>query len=234
MSTEFRHEYKYVLDMQQSRILEMRVRNLIPHDRNATKDGMYAIHSLYFDDYQDSCFYENEAGVNVRSKYRIRYYNNDCSYISLEKKSKVNGMTKKESCRITEEQCRQFMMGKIPEIHTSMSEKMQKLFSEMRCKNMIPKVIVHYDRAPYVYEIGNVRITFDRNIESSNDFVHFLDGTKVNRPILAVGESIMEVKWDEILPEFIEKGIALNELQWSSFSKYYLCRKYNCYGGIKI
>ena len=111
---------------------------------------------------------------------------------------------------------------------------MKELFTEMRLKKLIPKIIVVYERRPYIYGAGNVRITFDRSIASSNDISHFLDDEMVMRPILQTGESLLEVKWDEVMPEFIYRNLELNELQWTSFSKYYYCRKYDCYGGIRV
>ena len=54
------------------------------------------------------------------------------------------------------------------------------------------------------------------------------------RPVLDRGMSVFEVKWDEFLPGYIKNHLQLDSLQWTSFSKYYLCRKYNGYGGIRI
>ena len=43
---------------------------------------------------------QRKDGVNVREKFRIRYYNDDLSFIQLEKKSKVNGLCLKESAAL--------------------------------------------------------------------------------------------------------------------------------------
>ena len=99
-------------------------------------------------------------------------------------------------------------------------------------KNLLPKVIVSYERIPYIYQVGNVRVTFDRHITASNEVSRFLMGDYNRRPILPQGESVMEVKWDEIMPQFIKEYMQLDSLQWCTFSKYYLCRKYNTNGGI--
>jgi len=234
MEKKYRHEYKYRIHAGQAAILDMRTSMLLHPDRHTDGDGTYLIKSLYFDDCHDSCYRENEDGYNLRAKYRIRYYNNDISCIRLEKKSKVNGMTRKDSCLITKEQCEEFMAGRIPQVTSDMPKMMQTLFTEMRLKSLIPKVIVIYERKPYVYSIGNVRITFDRNILSSGDILHFLDEEVISRPIMQKGECVMEVKWDELLPEHIKNHLSLDSLQWTSFSKYSLCRKYDSYGGINI
>ena len=57
----------------------------------------------------------------------------------------------------------------------------------------------------------------------------------VIEPVLAAGQQLMEVKFDEYLPAFIKENLETGKLQQTSFSKYYLCRKYSvpCAGGRK-
>lgn len=234
MGIAYRHEEKYRINFCQAAILESRTKALLQRDPHVAETGSYVVKSLYFDDYQDTCFWENVDGYNVRSKFRIRYYDDKTDYIRLEKKSKRNGMVRKESCVITEEMCRCFMAGQIPQVSEEMPRIMKELFAEMRLRNLIPKIIVIYERMPYIYNAGNVRITFDRNIASSNDINHFLDVDMVLRPVMQRGESLLEVKWDEVMPEHIYHHLALDELQWTSFSKYYCCRKYDCHGGYGV
>ena len=83
-------------------------------------------------------------------------------------------------------------------------------------------------------EAGNVRVTFDDAISSSNAIGDFFKEDIPLRSVLPAGGSILEVKWDELLPSFIRGQLELDSLQWTAFSKYYLCRKYNCYGGVRI
>lgn len=225
--SRYRHEYKYILNSTQEQILRCRAEGILLRDAHVNEDGSYIIRSLYFDDLNDSCYFENESGTDPRSKFRIRYYNNDNTRIKLEKKSKRRGMTLKETCSLTKEECFLFMQGEIPAIHADMPEKKKQLLLEMRIRNMLPKVIVMYERIPFIYPAGNVRITFDRKLSSSNDIEHFLDGRHSVRPIMEMGQVVMEVKWDEILPSHIKDVMYLKNLQWSAFSKYCLCRKFH-------
>lgn len=231
--SKYRHEYKYIINSQQACILNIRASGLLFPDSHAGEGGYYDIHSLYFDDIHNTCYYENEDGTDPRAKFRIRYYNQDSDRLRLEKKSKCKGMTRKESCMITPETCRELMQGRYPAIKDGMSEMEKSLLTQMQLHCLQPKVIVSYRRRPYIYKAGNVRVTFDSNISSSNSIGAFLEGDRPERQILSVGESILEVKWDEFLPSYIKKYLQLDSLQWSSFSKYFLCRKYNSYGGIK-
>ena len=222
-----------MIDSKQESILNIKAAGMMKLDRFAESTGGYRITSLYFDDAKNSCFYENEDGTDPRSKFRIRYYNDDSKHLKLEKKSKRNGMTLKESCTITTEECRQMMQGIIPIVTERTGEMEAKLFSEMRLRKLQPKVIVSYDRIPYVYQAGNVRVTFDKNLAASDQVTDFLEGNFGKRPIMETGQLILEVKWDELLPLHIKEYMHLERLQWTSFSKYFLCRKFNLSGGLK-
>lgn len=231
--SKFRHEYKYILNPMQEQIMLLKLHGLLQKDKHVGSEGYYTIRSLYFDDYYDTCYFENESGTDPRAKYRIRYYNYDTSRISLEKKIKQRGMTQKQTCVLTVEECKSMMQGKIPQVMEHMPMMKQKLLTEMQMKQMIPKVIVSYERIPFVYEIGNVRITIDRSISASANVNDFLEERFQTRPIMEKGQQILEIKWDEILPSYIKKCLALDSLQWTTFSKYYQCRKYNTDGGKK-
>lgn len=222
-----------MINPMQEQLVLLKLQGLLQKDKHVGPEGYYLIRSLYFDDYYDSCYFENESGTDPRAKYRIRYYNHDTSRISLEKKIKQRGMTQKQTCLLTVEECKSMMRGKIPQVTENMPMMKQKLLIEMQMKHMIPKVIVSYERIPFVYEIGNVRITIDRNISASAEVQAFLDETFQTRPIMAKGQQILEIKWDEILPSYIKKCLTLDSLQWTTFSKYYQCRKYNTDGGKK-
>lgn len=231
---KYRHEYKYLCDAMQNAVLKTRIRALLKLDEHTLKEVSYSIRSLYFDTPHDSCYYDNESGIGERDKYRIRIYNEDTSYIVLEKKSKSRQMTRKQSCCIDETICRRLMAGQSIRISNDMMDEEKKLLSEMQTKSMRPVVIVAYERYPFVESIGNVRITFDENICSSNEISRFLEKRISVRPVLEKGRSVLEVKWDRFIPDYIKNQMQLNSLQWSSFSKYYLCRKYNMYGGVRI
>ena len=145
---KYRHEYKYICDAMQNAVLKTRAQAIMRRDEHACSEGSYRIRSLYFDDYNDRCYYENESGIGERDKYRIRIYNSDSSRITLEKKSKNRGMTLKTACSITEEECRLFMTGKFPRITEDMPKVQKQLFLEMMGRNMRPVVIVEYLRYP--------------------------------------------------------------------------------------
>lgn len=232
MAVKYRHEYKYLCDGLQNAVLKMRAQGMLREDIYAKNTGYYDIRSLYFDTLDGKCYRENEDGVDRRDKYRIRIYNAESNKIILEKKSKVRQMTSKISCQVSKEICQKLIEHERVSITEDMSDCQKELLLEMQLKGMFPSVIVEYRRFPYVERNGNVRITFDENISSSNDVESFFQECITTRPIMPKGRSIMEVKWDSFLPSYIKEQIQLDTLQWTSFSKYYLCKKYSVHGGV--
>ena len=106
---KYRHEFKYLISAGQIEMEKHRMECLLQRDAHAGENGQYNIRSLYFDDYYNKCYYENENGTDPREKFRIRIYNHSKEKISLECKRKEHGMTHKSSCPLTEEQCRCLM-----------------------------------------------------------------------------------------------------------------------------
>lgn len=231
---KYRHEYKFLLDAREKAQLYYSLKNLIPMDSHVAQVGSYWIRSVYFDDYRDSCYQENESGINDRAKYRIRIYNVSDERIHLERKSKKNGMTLKESADLTREQCESLLQGKPLPLNGAEAECCPQVLKQfcvlMKTRGMRPKVIVEYERIPFVYQDGNVRITFDKNITSSMEVGRFFEKNMLRYPILPKGRQLLEVKFDEFLPSFIRQNMETGRLQQISFSKYYLGRKYTVPG----
>lgn len=220
---DYRHELKFLVSDQEVEIIRYRLKPLMGMDEHQ-KEGSYTVRSLYFDDLYDSCLRENEDGIDNRRKFRIRIYNGNDDVILLEKKMKYRGMTRKSGEKITRGQCLVYLLGRTP-AHAHNSGSLQKeLFAEMKMNSMRPVVIVEYERTAFVESRGNVRITLDRNISSSNKISAFLDRQLLSVPILPAGLHILEVKYDQFLPQYIGNVLEIGTLQQSSFSKYYYAR----------
>lgn len=223
---KYRHELKYLVTTAQLVMLKNRIDHLILPDRHTGPSGMYNIRSLYFDDIHNRCYYENENGTSPREKFRIRIYNHSADRITLECKRKDHGKTLKTACPLTQEQTRILMAGQpLPDI-ASQPPLLRRLTLEMMTHLLRPVVIVEYDRVPYTCKNGNVRITFDTNVSSSQQISGFLEPDVARRPVMPVGQQLLEVKFDEYLPDYIYRNLQLNSLQQTAYSKYYLCRKY--------
>lgn len=220
----FRNELKYVCSEGMLQLIQARIGALCPLDTHA-EVGIYSIRSVYFDDSRDRCFYENENGTDPREKFRVRIYNGSDSRIRLECKKKEHTMTHKDSCPLTKEQALAMFSGTLTQEHLN-SDLLRKFYAQYAQNHLRAKIIAAYERTPFVYPAGNVRITFDRNIGSSRDIGAFFDPYLPLRPVMDAGWHILEVKYDEFLPDFLYQVMNLGSLQQTAFSKYYLCRKF--------
>ena len=215
---KFRHEYKHQINLADIYGLRTRLSAIVKHDSNCDADGTYFVKSLYFDNYMDKALREKIDGVNKREKFRIRYYGTDTSFIRLEKKSKINGLCNKVTCRITAEECKKIIDGDIDFMKDSEHELMRELYSKMKYQLLRPKCIVAYTRECFVYRCGNVRVTLDMNICGSNNVKEFLNP---DLPFLQTyHEAILEVKWDEYLPQIIRDCVQVKSRRSAAFSKY--------------
>ncbi|MBP3771693.1 MAG: polyphosphate polymerase domain-containing protein [Treponema sp.] len=226
-SVKWRHEFKYLSPEYILTYLEKRSSALLHQDSHVGEQGYYAIRSIYFDDMYNSCYYENEDGSDPREKFRIRIYNCSRERISLELKQREKSRCHKISTPLSLETCEEIMGGKIPRIQNDSPYLLKKLVMQMQSRLLRPRVIVAYERVPLVWKAGNVRVTFDRNIRSSADIANFFNPNLACRPILETNTNMIEVKFDEFLPDFINEVLQTGRLSQTSFSKYYLCRKYN-------
>lgn len=82
----FRHELKYEIGYPRYLELRSRLQAVMCSDSHAGADGRYLIRSIYFDNYADKALREKRDGVSRREKFRIRYYNDDFSLITLRKR----------------------------------------------------------------------------------------------------------------------------------------------------
>lgn len=226
IETKYRHEMKYVISTAQIPLLKSRIEHIMQKDPHVSQDGKYTIRSLYFDDYTNRCYYENENGTDPREKFRIRIYEQSLERITLECKRKECGKTLKTSCPLTLEQAKQLIKGESLSDIESLPPLLRKMILQMRLNLFKPVVIVEYERTPYIYRNGNVRVTFDTNMSSAANTADFLLSDLPKRPIMPVGQHLLEVKFDEYLPDAIYRSLNLGCLQRTAYSKYYLCRKF--------
>lgn len=216
-----RHELKHYISYADVIELKSRLPFVADPDENSTDNG-YIVRSLYFDNYNDKALREKIDGVNEREKFRIRYYNEDTSFIRLEKKSKKAGICFKESSMITEEQCKGLIAGDLEVLKENGSRMCLELYTKMYYQQLRAKSIVEYRREAYVYSPGNVRVTLDYDIRAGYNVHEFLETGSAYIPVS--GCYILEVKYDSFLPEIIRGIVSLSNRRSTAFSKYAAAR----------
>ena len=85
-----------------------------------------------------------------------------------------------------------------------------------------PRVIVDYEREPWIMDEGTVRITFDKDVRAAVGGYDIFDKTLPALPVLEPGKLIMEVKFTEFL-RYPAQSAAAGLSEYTAVSKYVLC-----------
>jgi len=224
---KYRNEWKYICSDWDLKMLECRLSGVLEKDKHAGGDGSYSVRSLYFDDYSNISARQNAAGDPNRYKWRVRYYGGGSSkHMHLEFKRKHNGRGIKKSCKISEDELTKILKGDVMSVFWGTDEDLLRQFCvAIQTRRFEPKVIIDYNRTAYVEPISNIRITFDRDISASYEFDKFIKGDYIKLLIQSNNQHVLEVKFDDIMPSYIQNIINNYNRVQGSFSKYYYGRK---------
>lgn len=225
-----RHELKYFINPAELEVLRARLRPTLRLDSHCVDGRPYAIRSLYLDDIEDSAYYDKVAGVMARDKYRIRIYRHSDKEIFLERKRKIGDLIQKSSVQITRRLCEQIISGDPRGLQNSSSPLLQDVYVQMRTRLLRPAVIVDYEREAYLHPAENVRITFDLRLRSG---LHSTDLFNPDIPTVCPHDEsveILEVKFDNYLPDYIRALLDGVRADRSAVSKYVLCRRFEPLG----
>ena len=227
MDVKWRREYKHLINAGERLVLEQRLSALMHRDSNCNGNKpTYHIRSLYFENDANKILQEKLSGLALRDKYRIRYYNLDPTYIRLEKKSKRGAYGNKSGCLLTQKQCAQILAGDIGWMQSADNPLLRDTYLALTLYRLKPAVVVDYMREAFVLPMGNVRITLDSNLRSSIMTDGFFSKGLPTLSILQPGLTVLEVKYDEYLPDFIAQAIQIGNRKDQAISKYTASRVY--------
>ena len=219
----YRNEKKYIINEHTAAILRARVAGIMKPDENG---GSYIVHNLYLDDRYDSFYYGKHLGRFIRDKFRLRYYNGDQSFIRLERKHKEGNLAYKDTMSISKEQYQMIKSSDLGFILKEEAPLWQTLAMIYRLKGLRPTAVFAYKREAYIYEAGNVRLTFDSPPFSTDEKLPFqyeplasTYGKEEYSPML------LEVKFTDFLPEVIKRLLNGLPLAHTDMSKYCIVRE---------
>lgn len=219
----FRVEDKFSCTPGELYLLQARIGTILHPDDNQTNDDGYSVISVYFDDLYDTHLMDTIDGNSSRNKYRIRIYDNSFNTIKLEVKTKHYNRIKKSSRTITYSQMRQFLDGQTIEAPYLPNDPITLFNIAIKERGLHPVIIVAYERKAFVFDPGNVRITFDRNIRFCKDIQSF-GQPDATYEIVDEMDCVLEMKYDEFMPSFITQLLETGNMQQVSYSKYQLSR----------
>ncbi len=226
MENGLRHEYKYLISRADAELLKLRLPHIMERDPHAGESGQYTIRSLYFDDVSAAAYYEKIDGLDNRAKYRIRFYNYDGSNIKLEKKEKLGNLTRKTAQSITKKDARALEYA----VSQGCPDTPEGLTEELRIacnsRGLRPKVLVDYDRTPFLCRAGNTRITIDENLRTRPYIAHLFASPRAMTPVLEPDQVILEVKFDDFLPGYLADALADIPKVNMAISKFAMCMSF--------
>jgi len=221
---KFRHEMKYLINNQDHVLIKSRLQQLLSTDVNAANsDGAYHVRSLYFDDYYNNAYNDKFAGVQNRAKYRIRVYNCSDKVIKLEKKIKSGSYNHKLAASLTREEFYDIIQGDYGFLLRSSNNLLKMFYHECASNYMRPRVVVDYNREPFTFEAGDVRITFDMNVRAGLKGFDIFDPEMPTIEALDPGMLIFEVKYTEFLPNIVRRLLPAGKADYLALSKFILC-----------
>ena len=221
-----RHELKYHITSAEMTVLRGVLRPLMQLDPNGNERNEYHIRSLYFDTINDDALEEKIAGVGNRKKYRIRIYNFSDRVIKLECKSKYGDLISKQSVTIPRDLAEQLIAGDPEGLQRMRHPLFHDVFREMRTRLLRPAVIVDYVREAYIHPAEEVRITFDKQLRTGLYSSDMFNPSLPTYPVFDDPVEILEVKFDEFLPSYLQGVLSGITAQRSAVSKYVWCRRY--------
>ncbi|MBQ9942441.1 MAG: polyphosphate polymerase domain-containing protein, partial [Christensenellaceae bacterium] len=223
----YRHELKFYINYRDYMVLRQALKVLLTPDDNGDENNSYHIRSLYFDDRDEKALVDKQAGVEDRSKFRIRIYNFSDDIIRLEKKIKKGQYIAKKSLTLTREEYEAILAGDIGFLLSRKEDLAREMYLEMRIKQLRPRVVVDYVREAYIMPYESVRITFDKQLKSGRPTGSIFDKDLPVVPIADPETMILEVKFNRYLPDYVKGVLAnLRSPRRSAISKYTNCRKY--------
>ena len=179
----------------------------------------YLIRSLYFDTINDDALEEKIAGVGNRKKYRIRIYNFSDRVIKLECKSKYGDLISKQSVSIPRELADQLIAGDPEGLQRMRHPLLHDVYREMKTRLLRPVVIVDYVREAYIHPAEEVRITFDKQIRTGLYQTDMFNPNIPTYPVFDDPVEVLEVKYDEFLPTYMQAILSGVTAQRSAVSK---------------
>lgn len=132
-------------------------------------DRFSTTRSLYFKYESD-----DEIGLTEES-FRIRYYNNDLSFIRLEKKWKSGNVYLKQSTTISQAECEGLLNGDISFLKSSENVLYLELYAKMHYNRLKPHMLVNFRHDPIFIPRGLVNMMEAKEYGGRDVICAFLD-----------------------------------------------------------
>jgi hypothetical protein len=224
-----RFELKYLISLQQAERLKAALQAYVIPDEYGHNNGRYTLSSLYYDSPDLRCYRENDDGLKLRRKLRIRRYENgevftDESPVFLEIKQRYDRVTQKRRTVLPYHQALRLCNDRqIPDHGPGDKAIVEEIYAFLWQYRLRPMSIVRYERQAFTgtkHDMG-LRVTFDTSLSFEAQELHLHEQLS-GLPMLPANLVVMEIKVNERVPRWLTELIAVHNLQRVGISKY--CR----------
>jgi hypothetical protein len=219
-----RNELKYYIKYTDYKLLSKLLKSLLSTDKHSMVGDGYTVRSLYFDTFYDKAFYEKVYGVGKRKKYRLRIYSNKDQNVKFEIKNKIKDMIYKETAIIKKEDALKVINGNYSCLLKYNDEILNKIYCDFKKEPFRPIVIIDYLREAYIYDLNKIRITFDHELSREDSELDLFKTPITPKNLLREGLVVLEVKFNNYLPQWLCKALETIPTTRSAISKYCLGR----------
>ncbi|MEG0846124.1 MAG: polyphosphate polymerase domain-containing protein [Niameybacter sp.] len=223
MESVLRKEEKYLINLVDCRRYEDTLEKLMLQDKHS-EGGRYTVRSLYFDSLNDRDFVEKQQGLSVRKKIRLRIYDPNSLYASLEMKQKQGEQQMKRFLRIAREDAILMTQGIYTPLLKYDHPFARECYSLMNIEFYRPKTIVEYKRKAFVAKENRIRITLDSDIRATEGCMDLFAEHLSLYPVLDQAHIVMEIKYNGFLLNYIKDLVKDVNRSSLSVSKYCLGR----------
>ncbi|HEY3324110.1 MAG TPA: polyphosphate polymerase domain-containing protein [Planctomycetota bacterium] len=218
MSSRFENKYLITPPIA-SALVPVMASHMKPDPHGIKNSGIYDVHSIYYDSPDLKCYYEKVDGLLLRRKLRVRYYDEGRSPMVLEIKKRIGNQIVKERFTLTSAARANVERGRRirdQEWHPAVETYNRVLL----CENYAPKAVISYTRTAYVAPLQqNLRITIDSRLTAKRCHrVSDPGGFRV--PLLPAFHSVLEIKWEGLMPAWIIEFVERFSLHTTAVSKY--------------
>lgn len=220
----YRHEIKYFINKSQAAELRLFLKINMHPDPNGDATGSYWVRSQYFDTAGNKDYCEKVIGHSIRKKIRLRIYNINTAGVKLEIKNKFNNYTLKESVKISKEDAKKVIRGDCNPLRRYNENAASKVYYFMHKNLYRPTVIIDYKREAYLYPFQNIRVTLDKDLRAAFGSYDLFQENIGMIPVLNNDVYILEVKYDHMIPIFLQRVLSTFATEKSQISKYCLGR----------
>lgn len=219
-----RHEKKFYISYTEYTVLRSILRSTMTSDPNSGPKGDYFVRSIYFDSINNDNYYDKILGIKNRKKLRIRTYNTEASSFKLEIKEKDGDLLLKDTLIITESHYKALIKGNYDFLLALESPCAKSFHAYLKSQYLRPVITVDYEREAYIHPFSNLRVNFDKNIRVNRHNYNIHDKDMTMEPLSVEPVYVLEVKYNDFMPDWFHSLLTSVTTTQSSYSKYCIGR----------